>query len=304
MRPHHTPLYGNISFAADNPVGVGYILMEKMPGTSLLWGKPSLEQEKKVMSQIADVYIKLHAFPFKLMGSLDQPGTEHIGPFARESLTDFVGSEIRPIGPCSSLEGYHIASLRLILDLIMREECYTEQAVDAYLIHCFLLDIVPAVLPQPFENDGPFYLKHADDKGDPILVGDEYNVTGIVDWEWAHTTSKAIAFNSPIVLLSVADFYDGENTLSAHEVIFAQLLEEKGSSELADVVRRGRIQHRFAFCCGYDLVDWDGFQGLFRGLRNAVGIDKEMDWGSWKRVALDRYRDDDNLKMLLSREQK
>lgn len=86
--------------------------------------------------------------------------------------------------------------------------------------------------------------------------------------------------HSPIVLLSVCDLYDGKNTLSNDEVVFAQLLDEKGSPDLADVAREGRIQYQFAFCCGYGLGDWDGFLGLFRGLPNAVGTDNGIDWES------------------------
>lgn len=117
------------------------------------WWEASLEQKMKVMSQLANVFIELHRFPFEMMDSLNQPDTPHIGPFARESLTDSVGSEINSIGPCSSLKDYHVASIRLVLDLIMCEEIYTEQSVDAYLIHRFLLEIVPDVLPELRPDD-------------------------------------------------------------------------------------------------------------------------------------------------------
>lgn len=66
-----------------------------------------------------------------------------------------------------------------------------------------------------------FYLKHAGDKGDRILIYDDYNIIGIVDWEWAHTGSKSAASNSPVLLLSVADFYDGMNHLSEDKLVFA-----------------------------------------------------------------------------------
>lgn len=36
-----------------------------------------------------------------------------------------------------------------------------------------------------------------------------YDITGIIDWEWVYTDSKSAAFNSTIVLLPVAEFYDG-----------------------------------------------------------------------------------------------
>ncbi|KAH9224683.1 hypothetical protein DL95DRAFT_473275 [Leptodontidium sp. 2 PMI_412] len=258
-------------------------------------------EEKKVIHQLADIFIELRKFSFDRIGSLDQPGESHVGLCARESLTDFTASKMEAIGPCSSLEEYHVASIRLILDLIIRDEIYTQQAVDAYLIHRFLLDLVPSILSPTMQGSRSFYLKHADDKGDHILVDDDFNITGIIDWEWAYTTSEALAFNSPIVLLPAGEFYNGVNDLGDYEITFAQLLEEKGSPDLADFVRKGRLQHRFAFCCGYDLADWAGFLGLFRGLRDAVGVDEGLDWDSWKTAALNRYKDDERLQILLSR---
>jgi hypothetical protein len=155
--------------------------------------------------------------------------------------------------------------------------------------------VLPAV-----HDDEKFYLKHADDKGDHILVDEHFNVTGIIDWEWAHTASPAHAFNSPIGFLPVADFYGGRNDLGDDEVVFARLLEEKGHRDLARFVWNGRLQHRFAFCCGYDLADWDGFLGLFRGLRDAVGVDEGLEWDEWKIAALQRYQDDPGLQLLLT----
>uniref|UniRef100_A0A8H7NPD7 Aminoglycoside phosphotransferase domain-containing protein n=1 Tax=Bionectria ochroleuca TaxID=29856 RepID=A0A8H7NPD7_BIOOC len=148
----------------DNPVGVGYILMEKLPGKSLRWGLANQDQKNKVMSQIADTFAQLHRYPFDLLGSLgnNPQGFPQVGPFARESLTRFEDGKMDAIGPFSSLEDYHMSSIRLILDLILQEEMYPQQAVDAYLIHRFLIDLVPRVLPQT--DDEKFYLKHADDK--------------------------------------------------------------------------------------------------------------------------------------------
>ncbi|KAL4937611.1 hypothetical protein BDV06DRAFT_215735 [Aspergillus oleicola] len=282
-------------------VGVGYILLEKMTGKSLRWSLATSEQRKKVMSQLADIYIELQTHPFKQMGSLNQPGTDHVGPFARESLTDYVQSRMRPIGPFTSPKDFLLACIRLTLDLIMRGECYATRSIDAFLIHRFLLDSAPKIFSGYAFDDGCFYLKHADDKGDHILVDDDYNITGIVDWEWAHTDSKSVAFNSPVLLLPVTDFYGGVNEPGKEEQDFAQLLEDKGHHQLAEIVRKGRIIHLFNFCCGYDLADWDGFIGLFQGLRRALNADGDLDWEAWKEKAMDNYKDDGHLNELISR---
>ncbi|KAH7113642.1 hypothetical protein B0J13DRAFT_656832 [Dactylonectria estremocensis] len=108
---------------------------------------------------------------------------------------------------------------------------------------------------------------------------------------------------SPIGFLPVADFYSGKNTLGDDEVVFAHLLEEKGHRDLAYFVWNSRLQHMFAFCCGYDLADWDGFLGLFQGLRNAIGVDEDLEWNEWKVAALQCYKDDSEPQLLLARHQ-
>lgn len=202
------------------------------------------------------------------------------------------------------MEYHHKHSLHLILSLILRGEMYSDHPVSAYLIHRFLLDILPSVLssPSPFPPDTQFYLNHADDKGDHILVDKDFNITGIIDWEWAQTAPPFQAFNSPIGLLPVADFYNGKNEIGDDEAVFAGLLEGKGPGDLAAYVRSGRLQHRFVFCCGYGLRDWEGFLGLFRGLRDCVGVDGGIGWKEWRAVALERYAEDPALRELLKRE--
>ncbi|KAI9833145.1 MAG: hypothetical protein M1819_003767 [Sarea resinae] len=284
----------------DNPVGIGYILMEKMPEKSLRWSLASADQKEKVASQVAQSYLELSAHPFQFMGSLDTPNTLSIGDFARESLVDFTESGMHLLDRCSSAKDFYTEVIRLTLELIRRGEAYSEEhRVDAYLIHKFLLDCVPTIFSSPSDN-GPFYLKHADEKGDQILVDDEYNVTGIIDWEWAYTTSKLCAFCAPIVFIPVNHFFDGDNRLSDAEVLFAQKLEEGGDLEMAFAVRNGRIRHRFEFCCGGNLSQWQDFLGLFEGLRRAMELDEDLSWEAWRETALERYGDDGELQLLIS----
>lgn len=294
------PKVFDFNFCETNPVGVGYILMEKLPGSSLRWSLATPEQRNKVTSQLADIYIELKAYPFNMTGSMHQPGSHNIGPFARESLTEFHGPRMNALGPFFSTEEYFSAYIQLILELIVRQESYVDRAVDAFLIHRFLLDKVPEACSQSHLDDGKFYLKHADEKGDQILVDGEFNITGIIDWEWAHTDSKSGAFNSPIVLLSVGDFYAGVNSIGEDEIFFAKCFEAKGHADLGRIVRNGRLIHRFRFCCGYDLADWEGFLGLFAGLLRAMGITGDFHWDAWKAEALERYEGDHRLQRVIA----
>lgn len=305
-----TPMVYDFDLDENNPVGVPYMLMEKLPGKSvgtslcLAW---TAEKRRKVLSQLADYYVTLLNYPMDSMGAFSHPGSGRIGPFAVEALTDWKSGALKGTGPCLSIQDYYKTGIDLTLDLILRQEIYTSRPVDAYLVHRYLLDNVVKVFSYNDLDDGKFYLRHADDKGDHILVDEDFNITGIIDWEWAYTAPKSVAFNSPIALLPVGEFYDGINRVGDDEVTFAELLYEKGHPDLGEITRCGRLLHRFDFCCGYDISDWDGFLGLFFGLLNGLG-DKflkglgdsmHLNWEIWKTEAMERYWDDERLQKLI-----
>ncbi|KAI9757506.1 MAG: hypothetical protein M4579_003419 [Chaenotheca gracillima] len=306
------PRVFEVVLGADNLVGAGYILMEKIPGKPLTSIPKSPEQKRKVLGQLASVYAELEKHPFPAIGSLDEIGTDHVGPLASELLADL--NETRPnlLGSFSTSAAYYEAMITRVLGLITSGQLYPLWAVDAFLIHRFLLDLVPQLsLPTsaPTEGHGSreeHFLRHADDKGDHILVDDEFNITGIIDWEWAYTAPKSEAFSSPMALWNVGDFFEGENRLSEHEKLFAELLdaqqcENETDSCLGRYVREGRKWQRFRFCAGYEIYDWDweNYKALFEGLRKVFDVDAEMSWEDWKAQALDRYRNDTQLGALL-----
>ncbi|KAJ3474620.1 hypothetical protein NLG97_g9761 [Lecanicillium saksenae] len=286
---------------SDNPVGVGYILMAKLPGKPLDWPAATPDQRRKVMDQLADLQIEIFKYPLPVLGSMNTPGSAEIGGSAHEMLLSVMGDQLQSCSPFHLAEAHRTHILQLTLHRILKEEMYTQRCVDAYLIHRFLLDLVPKLTPAHQNTDGNFYLKHGDDKGDHILVDENFNITGVIDWEWAHTAAPADAFNSPIGLLPVADFYVGKGVVGEDEAVFAQILEAKGYGSLARHVLGGRLQHLFTFCCGFHLSDWDGFLGLFQGLRDASGVDAGTGWEEWKEAALNRYKDDGGLQELLIR---
>ena len=141
---HHHALDGD-----HNPVGVGFILMDDMPGQVLDLSKASPQQRKKVISQIADIYIELHRHPLENIGCLIQPKSRWIGAFARECLTDFEHGRMHPLGPFDSLYDYYKATIHLLLSLIHRQEILTDNAVEAFLMFRYLLGKVPAPVQSP-----------------------------------------------------------------------------------------------------------------------------------------------------------
>lgn len=60
-----------------------------------------------------------------------------------------------------------------------------------------------------------------DDWGNHILVDDDYNITGIIDWEWTQTVPWSIAFAAPYLLPEhlkyILKYIRGDNALSDDE---------------------------------------------------------------------------------------
>lgn len=303
------PRVFEVMVGSDNPVGSGYILMEKVAGIPLSETSPTSEQMRKVLTQLADVYVELKKYPFSVIGSLDQFGENHIGPLASELLADLHEAGPSFLGRFKTAADYYKGMVTRILDLISTGELYPLWSVDTFLIHRFLLDLVP-ILAEADDHNGQFFLRHPDSKGDQILVDADFNINGIIDWEWAYTAPRFEAFTSPMALWDVSAFFDGDNELSEHERLFSELLdaasasrgEVGGGDSLGRYVRDGRRWQRFCFCAGYELYDWDweNYVGLFGGLRKAFGVDADLRWEEWRAKALERYRDDVQLKSLLA----
>lgn len=48
-------------------------------------------------------------------------------------------------------------------------------------------------------NSGPFFLAHTGDKGDHILVDDDFRITGISDWTFVRAVPAFEAFGPSLV---------------------------------------------------------------------------------------------------------
>ncbi|KAJ5260632.1 hypothetical protein N7524_008656 [Penicillium chrysogenum] len=221
----------------ENPLGVGYILMEKLDAKPLDWQAATRQQKEKVMQQLVDIFLEIERHPFEAMGSLmSSAGDINIQGLAHQS-TFPVGKG--PLGPfSSSLEGCQVM-LESYLAMIASGEIDPCSPVDTYLVHRFRQDIVGALFKDAPSGDR-FFLKHPDDKGDHILVNDCFDIVGIIDWEWTQTVSKAEAFCSPCMMWPVAEFYNGFNELCEDELRLANIFREKGREDLAMCVVEGR----------------------------------------------------------------
>lgn len=292
-------VYAYAAESGSNLVGASYMLMEKLPGAPLRWDKATSEQRSKIMDQLADIFLELEKRPLPVIGSLflshDVP---IVSGFAQPPL---FSSPEQTLGPFETLESSLSAMILQQQDQIVNGEL-SSLAVDNYLSHCWRHEMITHVTKHCQKIGPGFFLKHYDDKGDHILVDADFNITGIIDWEFASAEPKALAFSTPCMLWPVRNFYDGKGELSVEEIEFAGIFEARGREDMGKIVRKSRKMQRFTFFNGGGVSrDQEEFQALFTGLRAAWAKKNEQlsSYEDWKRDTIERQKGDERLRILL-----
>lgn len=288
-----------------NAVGIGYILMEKVPGKWVDWDGASSEGKERIMEQFADLYIKIKAHPFPSIGALLNNSSGDamfpVGPFVERGLCNLDDDgNVTTIGPFSTTLDYFKGVLQHKLDLIVRREILAKFAVDGHLLYRFLLDNVTSLPPVKNASDGGFYLVHGGSKADNILADEEYNITGIIDWECSEVLPASSAFSAPLFLMDWDMVDQGRSEPSEGEKRLAGILEAKGHPDLAHYVLETRFENYWVFG-----VQWGGWLGSsVLGMVKLCGEEcgesvDEAGWAAWKEKMLQRYADDVGLQSLL-----
>jgi inhibitor of KinA sporulation pathway (predicted exonuclease) len=95
--------------------------------------------------------------------------------------------------------------------------------MDTYLTHYWRPEMLPQVAHHCHSfGDLNFYSRH-DGKGDHIMVDDDFIVTGIINWEFATTESKAHTFSSPSMMWDLQKFCNRSSELTTEQVEFAEI---------------------------------------------------------------------------------
>ncbi|KAG6047686.1 hypothetical protein E4U39_000208 [Claviceps sp. Clav50 group G5] len=301
-----------------NTIGVGYILMEKLNGTPLHWHSATASQKEKIVRQYADIMLEIERHPFDQLGSLIATTELSSGEATQEAAVESQiqvgaladcstfrsGDGGMPLGPFRSSEEAFRAIVEANMRMVVTGEIGdAEQALDILLAHRFRLDLLDKVSKQTAtaeKGSEQFFLKHADDKGDHILVNTEFDIVGIIDWEWCQTASREDAFSSPQMMWPVGAFYDGSNELTEEELLLARVFRERGREDLASCVLHGRKIQRllFALHSGVAQLDKKTFVSLFVGLKRAFdgqhvktdGQGVEDEWEVWRAKALEDWK--------------
>ena len=294
-------VYAYAAESKDNHVGTSYILMEKLAGVPVQWWETTAAQRTKLITQLADIYIELGRHPFPLIGSLSMNGPAvKVGGFAQSQL---FSSPQQNAGPFDTVQASLHAAVSHAQTQILDGEL-SAFAVDNYLSFCWRRDMIPQATKLSGELGSNFYLKHGEDKGDHILVDADFNITGIIDWEFSSVEPKALAFSTPCMIWPVGDFFDGKNDLCAEERELAQVFESHGRQDLSRIVLESRKLQRLTWVNGVGgYNDEKEFRSLFTGLRAAwteTGADEDFpSHEEWLADAKEQHRDNEGLQTLL-----
>ncbi|KAL4969285.1 uncharacterized protein BDV14DRAFT_196109 [Aspergillus stella-maris] len=209
--------YG-LAFDPSNRVGVGYILMEALPGRPCHAHETNDEQKEKVLGQVADIMIEISKHPFDSRGSLLT---------ASEYMTKIVDS---------------------YLDSISDGQIHHSYPRAAYLFYNLLRQNINN-LTQPRSKISPqlqtkFYLKHPDDKGDHILIDEEYNITGLIDWQIARVVPAVEAFGQGYLTADMGNLYSSKTGITGDDRVLASSLRGRGNEGLAGFMEGREIMRR------------------------------------------------------------
>ncbi|RFU29515.1 hypothetical protein B7463_g6833, partial [Scytalidium lignicola] len=138
---------------------------------------------------------------------------------------------LTPTGPFATSTDYYAAFAEQYLELIVDGQLYTEYPINAYLVYLFLKDNVAQLVSQ--EENQRYYLKHVDDKGDHLLVDEQLNITGIIDWQMARIVPLHKAFRPSLVTEDMNALCTGKFSLSPDDLVLSDMLGSRGLFDLA-----------------------------------------------------------------------
>ncbi|WWC68362.1 uncharacterized protein I206_102287 [Kwoniella pini CBS 10737] len=250
-----------------------------------LTGKPVHAHEltslpEKKMIDFANEFCKLQIaisnipLPFKKIGSLlperTKSGELRLGPIFNRGTFMKVSSPYF-FGPFKTNKERYLAHIDATLEYITKGALLKSRIIQDYLWHLELRELVEAssILDQPPEA---VFFKHADERGDHLLMNDKGHIVGVLDWEWSYITTKEEAFAAPFNFGKDTVFRrEGDNSIRPLEQHLIRAYENLGRPDLGDCVKNGKLYSRLSMI-GYYSGIWDK-----KGFREVFGKDTPAD---------------------------
>ncbi|TAQ89082.1 hypothetical protein B7494_g2604 [Chlorociboria aeruginascens] len=190
--------FGRGGTVDENPTGHTYIIHSYIPGQSLdilAFRKKTPEQRKYFYSQLVDLFAQLRQQEFAYAGSLmpdpDGGTTPWVGPLLSLQLNDLQIENrelsIQPAKFASAID--FVLYQHLLLDQKYKLPAYklSQKGIE---LEIFGLEDLKGRLSGCINarlNHGPFVLTHTDLRPSNIIVDEDLQIQGIIDWEWAST---------------------------------------------------------------------------------------------------------------------
>ncbi|KAJ2974940.1 hypothetical protein NUW58_g8497 [Xylaria curta] len=268
--------FGIPSQGTDHGIGVCFLLMEELPGKP--WDGQG--DTTKIWKGLAEIYAELEKHPFTKAGSLFVDAPDDL-PWVSATASDrFVC--LYPYGPFETSTAYYTAWAEQYLMLIADGQLYPQFPIEAYLVYRFLKDNVT----QMSDSEDQFFLKHVDDKGDHLMVDEDQNVIGIIDWQMARIVPRREAFAPSLVSADMNALCGGSVSLSTRDSALANALREKRAG-MASHFEDEKVR-RFFWGLGLE-PKWAYALPLAKALLQVFGV--EQGWDEWKGEALRRSDD-------------
>ncbi|WWD05432.1 hypothetical protein V865_003509 [Kwoniella europaea PYCC6329] len=193
----------------------------------------------------------------------------------------------------------YLAHIDATLQYISKGALYKGNLMDDYLWHLELRELVNGCKELDKQTD-KVYVKHADERGDHLMIDEEGNIISILDWEWAYVTTKEEAFSTPKIFNQDYKWMRlGNNSLREAERILIECYEHHGRSDLADCVRRCKLYTRLEGIGSYDPLC------VKKGFREVFGDDIPEDFHppendvDWRIYMMKRYENLEELKKVM-----
>ncbi|RSL90896.1 hypothetical protein CEP52_014413 [Fusarium oligoseptatum] len=238
-----TPRAHGYGLASDpeNLVGVSYILEDAMPGRPFNPQLATNEQKTHVYNQYARILIEISHHPrTQAFSFFPSDGMMRQGPIASNR-----DHRLEQHGPFHTSDDYFTSIAEHQMHLVADGQLYPEHAKEAFLFYRLLRDRVAPVLANTPPGFGPFYLKHADDLGDHLLVDKDYNITAVIDWQYARFVPASEAFGPSLFTANLGNLHGGVAGLCADDKLLSTCLRRQGSEDLADMMRGSELARRF-----------------------------------------------------------
>jgi hypothetical protein len=283
----------------QNDVGAAYMLIDEVPGRPLLYLEPTPEQLEKVYSSLARILRILSEHPFEKIGSLtyDSSGEICVGHI----VGDRTGT-LPPLGPFSNAVDYYVSWAEIYLNFIRERQLFSSYAVDAYLIYKYIVKLAAEGRFNCLEKDldsGPFFLKHMDDKGDHIMVDEEFNIVGLIDWSFARTVPIYEAFGPSLVSADMSSIYSGIAGLGDQDKALQYALQSE-SQHLGRFAAAPDLIRRLSFGLGTGMnFTWKEALDVFQGMVNTIDETSQVfNWEKWRITHISQFSNDHTLQQL------